>query len=111
MLAFAGQDQISRTLAELVREDPSAAAAVMRAMPPAEAAAALSLIVASANSGNGLVVLSDRELADMLKGAPPDVLKQIQPATALGTVGPATYYPPRHPTHFEPSLLELHDIL
>ena len=32
------------------------------------------------------------------------------PAAALLAFGPSRYYPPRHPTHFEPSFLELNGL-
>ena len=85
LLAAGPTEQTAKTLVELVRELPARAAALSVALPASDAAAALSLIIASVNRDDGVFALRDAELAALLEGAPGDVLKLVEPATALGT--------------------------
>ena len=90
LMAGLTPDEHAKALAELCKENPKAACAMLGAMNPEEASRAMSLIVDAANNGTGRVRLSDAQRTDLFKCCPPDVLKGIQPATALGSMCAST---------------------
>ena len=90
LMAGLSPDEHAEALAELCRENPKAACAALGAMNPEEASRAMSLVVATANNGTGRARLSDASRANLFKCCPPDVLKGIQPATALGSMCAST---------------------
>ena len=90
LMAGLSPDEHAEALAELCRENPKKACAALGAMNPEEASRAMSLVVAAANNGTGRARLSDASRTNLFKCCPPDVLKGIQPATALGSMCAST---------------------